>query len=382
MSKLRGLRAALGRRLTFGSTLLATVLILTFAIAGAGTGAVLKDAGTSPTAAAVDTAKQSPPRLLSFKGSVFQKSQGSQVWRGSAIPKSLAKTSPAFKQFLRKRLNQMWRADGAQTDCARSYAIRVHRYLSTGYAMTLEIVHAHGGDPGHCSRPIIDGLWNLGLYAKSSQGWGVAQVTPGPFFSCAAIAASHAPSLVAGPRCVNEAGTKNVAYGRDITLKLKFQGCRSCSLVLMQDIGTGSWFSTSKKLHPNGAVTFHLRKSKTYDLQFMAGAKWAHQGYGTEGNPTVATRYQNIPVGHTVTEAQAKKANKATVCWAGTLKKRVSIPFNVQHFNYVDEHGKKSVAWRMYPRHELDDGAAEMYDAWKGTLALPNNYFCSSDTGW
>ncbi len=109
--------------------------------------------------------------------------------------------------------------------------------------------------------------------------------------------------------------------------------CAGCDVQLHQ----GRDWSSPVRTVEDGRVTFRVPSSRTWGLSVTVDAPWeGHTGYDT----TVAFRYEGKRVGDPVTPAEARAADAASACWAGTRRRAVTVPLVVERVRVDGVRGK------------------------------------------
>src|SRR5262249_48705660 len=157
---------ALGASRAFAGVAAALVVTLVACLVAVGVGRGV------PAAEAQAAADSAAVHLVSFRGA------DGEVWRESGELGRLSSTSPAFQTFVSDRLDALWQEAGSRVQCAHSVSLEVHRWLSSGFAVGRETIHAHGGDPATCT-----GGSALTLYSASGGSWHLVTGTQQSLFA-------------------------------------------------------------------------------------------------------------------------------------------------------------------------------------------------------
>jgi len=126
---------------------------------------------------------------------------GVKVWRHGGDLGKLTATPPAFRRFVRARLDLLWRENGARPKCGNSVLISVKQYGPRRYALlSNEGWFAHAGDPTSCNSGghyTIAAHWN---------GRWRAVLSGQDLLTCRQLHHYRVPRSIGGPRCVNADG--------------------------------------------------------------------------------------------------------------------------------------------------------------------------------
>lgn len=160
------------------------------------------------------------------------------------------------------------------------------------------------------------------------------------------------------------------------TLTFTVADCEGCEVQLHQGISTldadapRMWASKVKEVS-GGRVTFRPATRRTHGMSVTVRAPWeGHTGYLT----TVAFRYGGKLVGDEVTLAEAVTKSRASACWEGTRKRRITLPLVVEEVEVdgVHERVPGSIAFVPVTLSWL----GHMRQAWRGVLGSQDFDVC------
>jgi hypothetical protein len=165
------------------------------------------------------------------------------------------------------------------------------------------------------------------------------------------------------------------AMATTTALHIAVSGCHRCSLQLQQAIHGRNrvWQSTSKRIGDDQVVTFHVHSHRTKGMSFVVRAPWAK---GLDWVPNVATRYAGHKVDSFVTRTQARHADRAAGCWAGTRLNRVDLAFHVSRITAEAGDGSPTEAPLVYATHSMSSWKP-FADTYKGALANQEAFYCT-----
>lgn len=162
------------------------------------------------------------------------------------------------------------------------------------------------------------------------------------------------------------------AAGKRTVLTFEVADCEGCRFRLTQGVSTLDadepriWTSRERRVE-DGRVTFRPLTRRTHGLSVTVVAPWeGHTGYLT----TVAWRYAGKSVGDPVTLEEAVTEERASACWEGTRRRRLTIPVVVAEVEVdgVHERVPGSIAfvpttqsW-LRPMREVRDGVLGSQD--------------------
>ncbi|HEY3531446.1 MAG TPA: hypothetical protein VGK78_20045 [Nocardioides sp.] len=201
------------------------------------------------------------------------------------------------------------------------------------------------------------------------RAWGVAAVLATLAATMLATTAqndAHAATGSAAPAARQSART---------ALHIHVTGCDRCSVQLQQAIhGRGTvWQSRSKRIGDDKEVTFRVRSYRTKGMSFVLRAPWARD---LDWVPNVATRYAGHKVDSFVTRTEARAADRAEGCWAGTNLDRVALGFHVSRISAEAGDGSPTKAPLVYATHTMSSWRP-MADTYKGTIANQEAFYCT-----
>jgi hypothetical protein len=159
-------------------------------------------------------------------------------------------------------------------------------------------------------------------------------------------------------------------------LTFRVADCEGCRFRLTQGISTLDadepriWSSRERRVE-DGRVTFRPLTRRTHGLSVTVVAPWeGHTGYLT----TVAWRYAGKSVGDPVTLEEAVTMTRASACWEGTRRKRLTIPVVVAEVEVdgVHERVPGSIAFVPSTRSWLPP----MREVWDGVLGSQDVNIC------
>lgn len=94
------------------------------------------------------------------------------------------------------------------------------------------------------------------------------------------------------------------------------------------------WASRTRRV-VDGKVTFRVAPRRTHGMSVLVKAPWeGHTGYHT----TVAWRYGGELVGDPMTLEEAVTKRRASACWEGTRRRRLTIPLVVEQVEVRGVH--------------------------------------------
>jgi hypothetical protein len=147
--------------------------------------------------------------------------------------------------------------------------------------------------------------------------------------------------------------------GLRTTLTFAVDDCEGCEVQLHQ----GRDWSSQERTVRNGKVSFTMPSKRTWGMSTTVRAPWeGHTGYLT----TVAFRYGGKQVGDPVTPAEARAADAASACWAGTRSRRVTVPLVVERVRVDGVRGRVAGSIAYTPTTE--DWTSPLRSAYDGVL--------------
>ena len=124
------------------------------------------------------------------------------------------------------------------------------------------------------------------------------------------------------------------------TLTFVVDDCERCEVRLTNARSTLDadvvhvWESRPRTVE-DGRVTFRVATRRTWGMSATVVAPWeGHTGYVT----TVAWRYGGERVGDRVTLAEAVTKSRASACWEGVRRRRVTLPLVVEEVEVQGVH--------------------------------------------
>jgi hypothetical protein len=125
-------------------------------------------------------------------------------------------------------------------------------------------------------------------------------------------------------------------------LAFEVADCEGCMVQLAQGVSTLDadapriWMSRPREVE-DGRVTFRPLTRRTHGLSVTVVAPWeGHTGYVT----TVAFRYAGESVGDEVSLEEAVTERRASACWEGTRRRRVTLPLVVEEVEVDGVRGR------------------------------------------
>jgi hypothetical protein len=159
-------------------------------------------------------------------------------------------------------------------------------------------------------------------------------------------------------------------------LTFTIDDCEGCRVQLHQGLERPDskrprmWESAERTVR-GGKVTFRIPTKRTWGMSATVVAPWeGHTGYLT----TVAFRYAGKRVGDPVSLAEARAADAASACWAGTRRARVTVPVVVERVRVDGVHRKVPGSIAYTPTTE--DWTSEPRAAWDGVLGSQDFDVC------
>ena len=148
--------------------------------------------GTSAGAAA----RPAAPAVVVYPG------DGVEVWRASGDLRRLRATTPAFRAFVEKRLDRMWKGWlDADPACAHSPLVVVKTWTRDGFARIVnEGTFRHGPGTARCA-----GGGAQRIYAVRDGRWRAVLGAQEPF-ACDDLRRYEVPDVVGGPECLDADG--------------------------------------------------------------------------------------------------------------------------------------------------------------------------------
>jgi hypothetical protein len=158
-------------------------------------------------------------------------------------------------------------------------------------------------------------------------------------------------------------------------LHLHVTGCDRCSVQLQQAIHHRPevWQSRSRRVGSDHQVVFRVRSSRTHGMSFVVRAPWAQH---LDWVPNVATRYAGQALDSFVTRTEARHADRAAGCWAGTRLNAVSLDFHVARIAAEAGDGSPTQAPLVYATHSMRSWRP-VVRTYKGALANQEAFYCS-----
>lgn len=192
----------------------------------------------------------------------------------------------------------------------------------------------------------------------------------------AALSVTGAGSLAAlAPQA--DAAPDRADQATRTALTFTIDDCEGCRVQLHQGLDRGRgeqplmWESAVRTVR-GGKVTFPVRTKRTWGMSVTVRAPWeGHTGYLT----TVAFRYAGKRVGQPVSFAEARAADAASACWAGTRRAKVTVPVVVERVRVDGVHRKVPGSIAYTPTTE--DWTSTPRTAWDGILGSQDFDVCS-----
>ncbi len=158
----------------------------------------------------------------------------------------------------------------------------------------------------------------------------------GRAFAAATILAALAPTASAA---TPDARDPRAAQLRT-TLTFVVDDCAGCEVRLTNARSTLDadvvrvWESRTRTVE-DGRVTFRVATRRTWGMSATVVAPWeGHTGYVT----TIAWRYNGEDVGDRVTLEEAVTKTRASACWEGVRRRRVTLPLVVEEVEVQGVH--------------------------------------------
>jgi hypothetical protein len=187
--------------------------------------------------------------------------------------------------------------------------------------------------------------------------------------SAAVLAALLAPAPTVGASTPDAEPRRSATR---TTLTFAVDDCEGCQVQLTQaretlDADVVHTWSSRTRTVAGGKVTFRLAPRRTNGMSVTVRAPWeGHTGYVT----TVAFRYGGERVGDVVTLAEAVTKKRASACWEGTRRRRLTIPLVVEEVEVDGVHTRvpgsiafvpETMSW-LEPMRRVVDGVLGSQD--------------------
>lgn len=134
--------------------------------------------------------------------------------------------------------------------------------------------------------------------------------------------------------------------------------CEGCEIQLSSALGTYAqadagqvdiWNSRVRTVE-GGAVTFRIPTKRTWGMSVAVKAPWeGHTGYVTN----VAWRYNGMLQGDPVTLEDAVTKKKASACWEGVRRSKVTVPLVVEQVEVDGVRGRVPGSIAFVPETQL-----------------------------
>lgn len=159
------------------------------------------------------------------------------------------------------------------------------------------------------------------------------------------------------------------------TLTMSVTGCEGCTITPSQ-YRKGmkeAWSGTAAKVS-NGVATLTVPTSRTAGMYFAIEATWKVE---IAAQPLITMQYKAMPVGGTITRAQAMASRRGSACWAGTTESTAALDVIVKRvlmpaFPPGDHKTSVPLAW-VTPTTKSPGG---FNSAYKGVLATQDVWVC------
>ncbi|ANH39205.1 hypothetical protein I601_2789 [Nocardioides dokdonensis FR1436] len=161
-----------------------------------------------------------------------------------------------------------------------------------------------------------------------------------------AVSAAVAATLVTGGATGARAGTPGTpgtpGTGDGTTrVVLPIEDCHGCRVQVYSGLATDDpaeprlWASLEKRVR-DGKVAFAVPSSRTPGMSVVVRAPWeGHTGYDT----TVVFRYAGLTAGEHVDTEVARTKHRASGCFEGTSRDKVTLPVVVSRVQVPGVHG-------------------------------------------
>lgn len=180
-------------------------------------------------------------------------------------------------------------------------------------------------------------------------------------FAAAAMTLGVAPSTGAA------ADNENVRAHKT-TIVLKIDNCKGCKIQPAQSRdGSSPWVGENRLVRKH-KVVFRVPSKRTRGLTFVLDDPRPND---LDARPLIVTRYRGQPVGSTVKGAEARKAKRASPCWAGSRRDKVVREVAVRRF----ETGKGVRGTRLWFRKTAQSGRPYS-KTFHGVIPVQDLYSC------
>ncbi len=155
----------------------------------------------------------------------------------------------------------------------------------------------------------------------------------------ATVGATSAQASTDGPPS-SGASTRTSTDGTTRVV-LPIEDCRGCRVQVYSGLATDDpaeprlWASLEKRVR-DGKVAFAVPSSRTAGMSVVVRAPWeGHTGYDT----TVVFRYAGLTAGEQVDTDVARTRHRASGCFEGTSRDKVTLPVVVRRVQVPGVHG-------------------------------------------
>lgn len=159
-------------------------------------------------------------------------------------------------------------------------------------------------------------------------------------------------------------------------LTFEVADCEGCRFRLTQGVSTLDadepriWTSRERRVE-DGTVTFRPLTRRTHGLSVTVVAPWeGHTGYVT----TLAWRYGGESVGDPVSLEEAVTKKRASACWEGTRKRRLTVPVVVAEVEVDGVHERVPGSIAFVPTTQ--SWLPPMREVWDGVLGSQDVNIC------
>lgn len=126
-------------------------------------------------------------------------------------------------------------------------------------------------------------------------------------------------------------------------LTFEAEGCEGCELTLIQSrwddsarYGVRTWNGPTATVR-DGKATFNVPSRRTWGMSVVVSTPWDGQ---LAAETTVAFRYAGHDLGDQVTFRDARDERKASACWEGTRRSKVTVPLTIRKVRVDGVHGR------------------------------------------
>ncbi|GHJ58236.1 hypothetical protein NOK12_07550 [Nocardioides sp. OK12] len=155
------------------------------------------------------------------------------------------------------------------------------------------------------------------------------------------VTAGLTAGLTSGVAAGTQAGSRSDPQAGTTRVVLPMDDCRGCRVQVYSGLATDDpaeprlWASLEKRVR-DGKVAFAVPHSRTPGMQVVVRAPWeGHTGYDT----SVVFRYAGLGAGERVDTDVARTKNRASGCFEGTSRDKVTLPVVVRRVQVPGVHG-------------------------------------------